>query len=87
MLSPLVMSSVGVPSHDPRLRLASLPRHHGRGVSVKLTRAQRNHHGQDAKRNAPELTIGGELQSKDEPVVTRPLCFHILVGRLHLASL
>ena len=86
MLSPLTMSSVGVPS-QPRLRLASLPRHRGRGVSVKLTRVQKNHQGHDAKRNAPELTIGGALQSKDEPVVTRPLCFHILVGQLHLASL
>ena len=47
----------------------------------------KTHQGHDAKRNAPELTIGGALQSKDEPVVTRPLCFHILMGRLHLASL
>ena len=86
MLSPLAMSSVGVPGR-PTTRLASILRHHGRGVSVKLTRAQKNHQGQDAKRNAPELTVGGELQRKGEPTATRPLCFHILVGRLHLASL
>jgi hypothetical protein len=69
------------------MRLASLPRHHGREVSVKITRAQKNHQGHDAKRNAPELTVDGELQRKDEPTVTRPLCFHILVGRLYMDSL
>ena len=77
MLSPLTMSSVGVPSW-PAMRLASLPRHRGRGVSVKLTRVLKNHQGHEAKRNAPKLTIGGELQRKDELVVTRSLCFHIL---------
>jgi hypothetical protein len=79
MLSPLVMISVGVPSRS-LMRLASLPRHHGRGVSVKLTRAMKNPQGQDPKRNTPELIVVGELQSKDEPTATRPLCFHILVG-------
>jgi hypothetical protein len=83
MLSPLTMSSVGVPSR-PAMRLASLPRHRGRGVSVKLTRAMKNPQGQGIERNTPELIVVRELQSKDEPIVTRPLCFHILVGRLHL---
>ena len=72
MLSPLTMSRVGVPSR-PAMRFASLLRHRGRGVSVKLTRVLKNHQGHDAKRNAPKLTIGGELQSKDEPVVIRSL--------------
>jgi hypothetical protein len=43
------------------MRLASLPRHRGRGVSVKITRVQKNHKGHDVKRNAPELIIDREL--------------------------
>jgi hypothetical protein len=83
MLSPLALSSVGVPGRPPT-RFASLSRHCGEGVGIKCTRAQKSR--KDVEKNTPELTNGGKLQSKNELNVTMPLRFHNLVGRLHMAS-
>ena len=83
MMSPLALSSMGVPSRPP-MRFASLPRHRGEGVGIKRTRAQKSQ--RDVEKSAPKLTNGGKLQSKNELNATMPLRFHNLVGRLNVAS-
>jgi len=77
MLSPLSLSSVGVPS-QPTKGFTSLTRHHSEGVGIKRTTAQKN--WKDAEENAPELTNGRKLQRRNELNVTMPPRFHRLVG-------